>query len=68
MLPGVQRAENVRFAFVNYKNDSAALMAYSMESFLARTKQLVDEGDEKKAREELPAGTAVMVSRNFAAR
>ena len=68
VLPGVQRAENVRFAFVNYKNDSAALMAYSMESFLARTKQLVDEGDEKKAREELPAGTAVMVSRNFAAR
>ncbi len=67
-LPGVGRAENVRFAFVNYKNDSAALMAYSMEGFLARTKQLVDEGDEKKARAELPTGAAVMVSRNFAAR
>jgi putative ABC transport system permease protein len=67
-LPGVDRAENVRFTFVNYDHDSAALMAYSMKGFLARTNDPVDEGDEKKAREELPAGTAVMVSRNFAAR
>lgn len=67
-LPGVDRAENVRFAFITYENDSAALMAYSMKGFFARSKHLVDEGNEAQARTELPAGQAFMVSRNFAAR
>ena len=67
-LPGVKVAENVRFAVIPYANDSAALIAYQMKDFMDRVGYAVDEGDENIAREKMPLGEGVLLSRNFSAR
>ena len=53
-IPGVKVAENVRFAVIPYRDDTAALMAYQMKAFMDRAGYAVDEGNEKVAREKMP--------------
>jgi putative ABC transport system permease protein len=67
-LPNVKIVENVRFAVIPYGNDSAALMAYQMKDFMDRAGYAVDVGNEKVAREKMPLGEGVLLSRNFSAR
>ncbi len=67
-IPGVKIAENVRFAVIPFRNDTAALMAYQMKAFMDRAGYAVDEGNEKVAREKMPLGEGVLLSRNFSAR
>lgn len=68
LIPGVKHTENVRFAFVPYRNDEVALMAYQMSYFLNRAVYAIEEGDQKVAREEVPKGQGVLISRNFSTR
>jgi putative ABC transport system permease protein len=64
-LPGVKRIENVRFTFVPYGGDTAALIAVEMDGWFARVRDLIEDGDEARARELAPAGEGVLVARNF---
>jgi putative ABC transport system permease protein len=67
-IPGVKRAENVRFASVEYDNQEVALMAYQMSDFMSRAGYAVDEGNERVARQEMPQGKGALISRNFSTR
>jgi len=67
-LPDVKIAESVRFTMIPYGNDTAALMAYQMKDFMARAGYAVDVGNEKIAREKMPLGEGVLLSRNFSVR
>jgi putative ABC transport system permease protein len=67
-LPGVKRVETVRFTFVPYGGDNVALIAIEMEGWLARVRDVIEEGDEKRARELMPKGEGVLIARNFATR
>jgi putative ABC transport system permease protein len=67
-IPGVKRAENVRFTSTPYEHENVALVAYQMSDFMDRAGYSIDEGNEKIAREKMPKGEGVLVSRNFATR
>jgi putative ABC transport system permease protein len=67
-LPEVQRLENVRFTLIPYRGETATVVAYEMEGFLARATNAITDGDVKIARELLPQGKGLLLSRNFAAR
>jgi len=67
-IPGIKRAENVRFTSVPYDHDTVALVAYQMAEFMARAGYAVDEGNEKVALEKMPKGEGVLISRNLANR
>jgi putative ABC transport system permease protein len=67
-LPDVKIAENVRYTMIPYGNDSAALMAYQMKDFMDRAGYAVDVGNEKIARQKMPLGEGVLLSRNFSVR
>jgi putative ABC transport system permease protein len=67
-LPDVKVAENVRYTMIPYANDSAALIAYQMKDFMDRAGYAVDVGNEKVARQKMPLGEGVLLSRNFSAR
>jgi putative ABC transport system permease protein len=67
-IPGVKHTENVRFTSISFRNSSTALVSYQMKEFMARAGYAIDEGDERIARDLLPKGEGVLVSRNFAAR
>jgi putative ABC transport system permease protein len=67
-IPGVKRVENVRFTSIPFQGDTAALVAYEMGAFLARASGAIEDGDVASARDLLPKGQAVLVSRNFATR
>jgi putative ABC transport system permease protein len=67
-LPEVKRVENVRFTLIPFQGDSCAVIAIEMDGFLARAGGAIENGDEKTARELLPRGEGVLVSKNFSAR
>jgi putative ABC transport system permease protein len=67
-IPGVKRAENVRFTSTPYEQDTVALVSYQMADFMDRAGYAVDGGNEKEIRDKLPKGEGVLISRNFASR
>ncbi|MGD0908613.1 MAG: FtsX-like permease family protein [Candidatus Acidiferrales bacterium] len=67
-LPGVKRVDNVRFTLIPFQGDSAAVAAVEMGGFLERAGGAIEDGNEKRARELLPQGDGVLVSKNFSTR
>ena len=67
-LPEVKRLENARFTLIPFQGDTCAVIAIDMDGFLARTADSIEDGNEKTARELLPQGKGVLISRNFSAR
>ena len=67
-LPGVNRVENVRFAAIPYRGDTAAVIALEMDGFLARSLHAIEGADKSTVYAQLTAGQGVLVSRNFALR
>ncbi len=65
---GVARAENFRFASVPFRGDNVGLIANDMNAWFARVGNILEEGDEYKARELMPKGEGYLVARNFATR
>jgi putative ABC transport system permease protein len=67
-LPEVKGVENIRFTFIPFQSDTSALIAIEMDGFLARAGDAIEGGNQKIARELLPQGQAVLISRNFSTR
>ena len=67
-LPGVKSVDNVRFTLIPFQGDTAALAAVEMDGFLAHSGGAIEDGNEKLARELLPQGEGVLISRNFSTR
>jgi putative ABC transport system permease protein len=67
-LPEVERLENVRFTLIPYRGETATIVAIEMDGFLARAAKAITGGDPQAARDLLPRGKGLVVSRNFAAR
>jgi putative ABC transport system permease protein len=67
-LPEVKSVENVRFTFIPFQGDSAAVIAIEMNGFLARASDAIEGGSSRHVRELLPRGEGVLVSNNFSAR
>ncbi len=67
-LPGVKRLENVRFTFIPYADDSAALVALEFDGWFARMTLDVEGNDRATARDQVVSGAGVMVAQNFANR
>jgi putative ABC transport system permease protein len=67
-VPGVKRIENLRFTFVPYGGDNVALMALEMDGWFARVEEIIQEGDEQKARQLVPKGEGILISHNFMTR
>jgi putative ABC transport system permease protein len=67
-LPGVKRLENVRFTFVPFRQGDVALISIEADGWLARVRDIVEEGDERQVRELLPKGEGVLLAQNFATR
>jgi putative ABC transport system permease protein len=67
-LPEVKRVENVRFTFVPFQGDTAAVIAIEMDGFLSRAADAIQGGNENTVRELLPKGEGVLISKNFSAR
>jgi putative ABC transport system permease protein len=67
-LPEVSRLENARFTLIPFQGDTCAVIAIDMDGFLARTADSIEDGNRKTARELLPQGKGVLISRNFSAR
>ncbi len=68
VLPGVREVENVRFAMVPYKGDSAAIVAIEMTGFMPRSLDAIDGADRKTITDRMEKGEGVIASRNFAVR
>ena len=66
-LPEVKDVQNVRFTFIPFQGDSAAVIAIEMDGFLARAANAVEGGSRKKTLELMPRGEGVLISRNFGA-
>lgn len=66
-VPGVRRLENVRFAFVPFRQDSIALISIEMGPYLERVPVEPDEGTVAEIRAKVPTGEGISVSKNFAA-
>src|SRR5580658_630915 len=64
-IPGVARAENVRFASIPYHGDSAALIAIGMQDFMARAGTAIEDANSKTVGPALTSGQGVLTSRNF---
>ena len=67
-LPEVQRVENVRFTLIPFRGETATVVAYEMDGFLARASGAITDSDPKIVRALLPQGKGLLLSRNFAAR
>jgi putative ABC transport system permease protein len=67
-IPGVKTVENVRFVFVPYHGDNVAIRALELETWFAYMRDIIQEGDESKARNLAPKGQGVLVARNFSTR
>jgi putative ABC transport system permease protein len=64
-IPGVKRAENVRFTSIPFRGDSSALIAIGMQDFLARAGDAVEDANKKTVNQKLTSGQGVLTSRNF---
>jgi putative ABC transport system permease protein len=67
-LPGVRRLENVRFIFLPYADDRAAVVALELDGWFARTRLEIQGTDAATARRKTTGGEGVLVSHNFANR
>ena len=67
-LPEVRSVQNVRFTFIPFQQDSAALISIEMDGFLARAADAVKGVSRRQLMAMLPRGQGVLVSRNFSAR
>lgn len=67
-VPGVKSIENLRLTFVPYGGDNVALIAIEMDGWFARVRDIVEEGDEARARELMPMGEGFLISLNFSTR
>jgi len=67
-VPGVARVENLRFTFVPYGGENVALLALEMDAWFARVGEILEEGNERLAREKAPRGEGFLISRNFSTR
>jgi putative ABC transport system permease protein len=67
-IPEVKRVENVRFTSIPFQGDTSALVAIEMDGFLARAGSAIEDGNLASARDLLPKGQAVLLSRNFSTR
>ncbi|HKZ02039.1 MAG TPA: FtsX-like permease family protein [Pyrinomonadaceae bacterium] len=66
--PGISRSEVLRFTSVPFRGDNVGLIANDMEAWFARVGNMLDQGDEKRARELMPRGEGVLIASNFAVR
>ncbi|MBI1747294.1 MAG: ABC transporter permease [Acidobacteria bacterium] len=66
-VPGVRRLENVRFAFVPFRDDNIALISIEMGPYLQRVPVEPEEGTKAEIIAKLPTGEGISVSRNFSA-
>ncbi len=64
-IPGVKRAEDVRFTSIPFRGDSAALVAIGMNDFLIRAHGAIDGANQKTVGAALTSGRGVLTSRNF---
>ena len=64
-IPGVARAEDVRFASIPFRVNSAALVAIGMQDFLNRAHGAIEDADSKTVGQMLTSGQGVLTSRNF---
>jgi putative ABC transport system permease protein len=64
-IPGVKRAENVRFTSIAFRGNSAALVAIGMQDFLSRASGAIEDADRKTVAAQLVSGQGVLTSRNF---
>jgi len=67
-LPEVKSVENVRFTFIPFQGDTAALSSIEMDSFLARAPDSVEDANVNDVPERLSRGEGALISKNFAAR
>ncbi|MEP7270782.1 MAG: FtsX-like permease family protein [Acidobacteriota bacterium] len=67
-VPGVKRIENVRFMFVPYEDDTVALLGFEMDGWFSRVRNVIEGGDEERARVLATSGEGVVVARNFTSR
>jgi putative ABC transport system permease protein len=67
-LPEVMRLENARFTLIPFQGDACTVIAIDMDGFLARTADAIEDGDRKTARELLPRGKGMLISKNFSIR
>ncbi|MGC1188442.1 MAG: FtsX-like permease family protein [Candidatus Acidiferrales bacterium] len=64
-IPGVARAEDVRFTSIPFRGDSSALVALGMEDFLNRAHDAVEDANPKTVAAQLSGGHGILTSRNF---
>jgi putative ABC transport system permease protein len=64
-IPGVKRAEDVRFTSIPFRGDSSALIAIGMQDFLTRAGDAVEDANKKTVSQTLISGQGVLTSRNF---
>ncbi len=67
-LPEVESVENVRFTFIPYQGDTAALSSIEMDPFLARAPDSVEGANARDVSAQLSRGEGALISRNFSAR
>jgi putative ABC transport system permease protein len=67
-LPEVEHLENARFVSIPFQGDTCVVIAIPMDGFLAHAGGAIEEGNEKVARELLPRGEGVLLSKNFSSR
>ena len=64
----MRRAEKFRFTSLPFRGDNVGLIANDMEAWFARVGDILDEGDQARARQLMPKGEGLLVASNFAAR
>jgi len=64
-IPGVKRAEDVRFSSIPFRGDSAAFVAIGMGDFMARAQGAIEDANQKTVGNILTSGQGVLTSRNF---
>lgn len=67
-IDGVNRIENLRWAFVPYRDQSIGLVSIETDGWFRRTPRVLEQGSEADARELVPQGKGALVSRNFTTR
>ncbi len=67
-IAGVASAERKRFTFVNFRDDSVALVATDTGVWLGRVGNVLESGDYASARQAVPRGEGVIIAENFARR
>ena len=67
-LPGVERADALRVASVEYEGEDVSILAHDMDAYFSISPDLLDLGDPQNARAVTARGDGILVSNNFALR